>query len=259
MSAAHETGPVARAPYASVVRDLAAAQKAKASGAPPYSVYVNRPTGRLIAAAAYRAGLTPNAVTGISAVFTFSGVLVIAIVPPQWWLGLVAWLLLGVGYAFDSADGQLARLRGGGSFAGEWLDHVIDCIKISSLHLAVLVTAYLHFALPTPALLLVPLLFAIVAAGEFFTMILNDQLKRVAAGRTGQPPAATGRRSALRSALLIPTDYGIVCLVFLTLGAPPVFFVLYTLLLIANAGHFALALVKWFRDMRTLDAAGASR
>ena len=212
-----------------------------------------------MAAAAFRAGATPNVVTAISAVFTFAGIVVLAFVPPYWWTGVLVWLLLAVGYAFDSADGQVARLRGGGSFAGEWLDHVIDCIKISSLHLAVLITAFLHFGLPNPALLLVPIVFAVVAAAEFFTMILNDQLKRVAAGRTGQPPAATGRRSALRSALLIPTDYGIVCLVFLTLGAPPVFFVLYTLLLIANAGHFALALVKWFRDMRALDAAGASR
>lgn len=258
MTAAPETPSTGRGGYLSVVRDLASAQKARAAGAPPYSVYVNRPAGRLIAAAAYRAGLTPNVVTTISAVFTFSGIVVIASVPPQWWTGLLVWLLLAIGYAFDSADGQLARLRGGGSFSGEWLDHVVDCVKISSLHLAVLITAYLHFGLPSPALLLVPVVFSIVSGAEFFTMILNDQLKRVAAaGGTPTPPER--RRSALRSVLLAPTDYGILCLVFLTLGAPPVFFVVYTLMFVANLAHFALALVKWFGDMRTLDATNPAR
>ncbi|WP_374009477.1 CDP-alcohol phosphatidyltransferase family protein [Leifsonia sp. LS-T14] len=256
MTAAEGSVPSGRPRYLDVVRDLAAAQKAKAAGAPPYSIHVNRPAGRLIAAAAFRAGLTPNAVTAISAVFTFSGIALIAFVPPTWWLGVLTWLLLAVGYAFDSADGQLARLRGGGSFAGEWLDHVIDCVKISSLHLAVLITAYLHFGLPSAALLLVPLVFAIIAAAEFFTMILNDQLKRVAAAGTRTPPATSGgRRSLLRSVLLAPTDYGILCLIFLTLGAPPVFFVIYSLMFLGNLGHFALALVKWFGDMRALDAA----
>lgn len=258
MTATPRTPSRGRAGYLSVVRDLASAQKARAAGAPPYSVYVNRPAGRLIAAGAYRAGLTPNVVTAISAASTFSGIVVIAWVPPQWWVGVLAWLLLAVGYAFDSADGQVARLRGGGSFSGEWLDHVVDCVKISSLHLAVLITAYLHFGLPSPALLLVPLVFAIVAAAEFFTMILNEQLKR-AASAAGTPAPPERRRSALRSVLLAPTDYGILCLVFLTLGAPDVFFVLYALMFVANVAHFALALVKWFGDMRALDAARSPR
>jgi phosphatidylglycerophosphate synthase len=51
-----------------------------------------------------------------------------------------------VGYAFDAADGQLARLRGGGSLAGEWLDHMIDAAKVSSLHVAVAISVYRWFA-----------------------------------------------------------------------------------------------------------------
>ena len=58
--------------FADVVARLAAAQKPRAPGAPAYSIYVNRPLGRLLAAAAYLGGLTPNVVTVISAVFTFS-------------------------------------------------------------------------------------------------------------------------------------------------------------------------------------------
>ena len=76
-------GATTKEGFAQVVARLAAAQKARAPGAPAYSIYVNRPLGRLLAAAAYLAGLTPNAVTAISAVFTFSGIVIIALVPPS--------------------------------------------------------------------------------------------------------------------------------------------------------------------------------
>ncbi|MBF4637320.1 CDP-alcohol phosphatidyltransferase family protein [Clavibacter michiganensis] len=239
--------------YADVVRRLASAQKKAARGAPAYSIRVNRPAGRLLAAWAYRQGLTPNQVTAISAAFTFTGIALIALVQPAAWLGIAVWLLLAVGYAFDSADGQVARLRGGGSLSGEWLDHVVDCIKISSLHLAVLVSLFRWPATDSDAWLLVPVVYAIVAAASFFAMILNDQLKRVHQVSGATAPDA-GRSTLLRSLLVIPTDYGFLCIVFALLGAPVVFLAVYTLMMLANAGHLALASVKWFRDMGALDA-----
>lgn len=248
-------GTVAPESYRGTVRRLSAAQKTAAPGAPAYSIYVNRRLGRYLAAAAYRAGLAPNGVTAISAVFTFSGVLMLAIGEPGWWLGVSIWLLLAVGYALDSADGQVARLRGGGSPSGEWLDHVVDAVKISSLHLAVLVTAFSHFDLPSPAWLLIPVGFTIVAAVAFFAMILNDLLK--AKHSTGAAVAAR-RSTPWRSLLVIPTDYGILCLTFVLLGAPGLFFTVYTVIFAANAAFLALALRKWFRDMSALGAAAAS-
>lgn len=90
----------------------------------------------MIAAAAFQAGLTPNIVTLISATLTFTALALVALVEPSAWLGVGLALLLALGYAFDAADGQLARLRGGGSASGEWLDHMVDATKISCLHLA---------------------------------------------------------------------------------------------------------------------------
>jgi phosphatidylglycerophosphate synthase len=237
--------------YRATVARLASAQKGAARGAPAYSIYVNRKLGRFIAAGAYLAGLTPNAVTAVSAAFTFTGIVLLATVPPVWWLGVLVWVLLAVGYAFDSADGQVARLRGGGSAAGEWLDHVVDALKISSLHIAVLISAYRFFDLPSDAWLLVPIGFSIVANVTFFAMILNDQLKHVR-GRKGT--AESGGGSRLRSFLVIPTDYGLLCFVFVFLGAPVVFFAVYGVLFVANGGFLLLAAVKWFRDMVALDA-----
>jgi phosphatidylglycerophosphate synthase len=235
---------------ADTVRRLSAAQKG-AKGAPAYSRFVNRKLGRLLAALAFHAGLTPNAVTAVSAAFTATGIALLALVAPSWWLGLAVAGCLVVGYAFDAADGQLARLRGGGSPAGEWLDHMVDAVKISSLHLAVLVGAYRFELVERGAWLLVPLGFCIVSAVLFFGTILNEAL-RERHGAVTRAQATTERPSVLRSLLVVPTDYGLLCLVFLLLGAPAVFYGAYSFLFAATAGYLALACVKWFREIGRL-------
>ena len=239
--------------YSAALQRLGSAQKS-AKGAPAYSRFVNRRLGRYLAALAYVLGLTPNTVTAISGAFSFAGIAVLALVAPSWWVGIIVMLCLVIGYALDSADGQLARLRGGGSTAGEWLDHMIDATKISSLHLAVLIAAYRWFEFDSAAWLLVPIGFTVVAAVSFFGMILNDQLQR--AHQVGKPPAITaaGAPSTLRSLLVAPTDYGVLCLSFLLLGAPPVFFAVYCVLFAGSLGYLLLAAVKWFRVMQGLDA-----
>ncbi|TDW29953.1 CDP-alcohol phosphatidyltransferase family protein [Cryobacterium psychrophilum] len=248
-----ETGPPASETYRQTVQRLSSAQKSAARGAPAYSIYVNRRVGRYLAAGAYRLGLTPNMVTAVSAVFTFAGIALLAVGQPSWVLGISVWLLLALGYAFDSADGQVARLRGGGSASGEWLDHVVDSVKISTLHLAVLVTAFTHFSLSSPVWLLVPIGFTVVAAVSFFAMILNDLLK----AKHGSGAAPTGHSTVWRALLGAPTDYGLLCFAFVLLGAPWLFFLVYALLFVANLGYLVLALIKWFRDMNALGSVPA--
>ncbi|MQY03995.1 CDP-alcohol phosphatidyltransferase family protein [Actinomadura macrotermitis] len=235
---------------------LNSAQKT-AKGAPAYSRFVNRRLGRLLAAASYVAGLTPNQVTGISALFTFTGIALIALVDPAPWLGVAVCLALVVGYAFDAADGQLARLRGGGSKSGEFLDHMVDSLKISALHGAVLVSFYRFFDVAHAGYLLVPLGFTVVAAVMFFGMILKDLLARAHRAATGEaaPPAAAP--SALRSLLVIPTDYGLLCVAFLLLGAKAVFLPLYALIFAGNLLFLMAAAVKWFREVAALDRPAA--
>ncbi|MBX6768113.1 MAG: CDP-alcohol phosphatidyltransferase family protein [Actinomadura rubrobrunea] len=245
--------PNAAAPvgFRAALHRLASKQKS-AKGAPAYSRFVNRKLGRVLAALSYVLGLTPNQVTVISACFTFTGIALIALVEPAPWLGAAVCLALVVGYAFDSADGQLARLRGGGSASGEYLDHMVDAAKISSLHSAVLVSWYRFHDLDDPAWLLVPLGFTIVAAVMFFGMILKDLLAR--ARRTGPAPAPAAP-STLRSLLVVPTDYGLLCVAFLLLGFPRVFEPVYALLFAGNALFLLAASVKWFREVAGLDAA----
>ncbi|WP_020672572.1 CDP-alcohol phosphatidyltransferase family protein [Amycolatopsis nigrescens] len=237
--------------FTAALRRLPSAQKS-ARGAPAYSRFVNRPAGKYLAATAYRLGMTPNQVTAVSALFTFSGIAIIALVRPSPLLGIVVGAALALGYALDSADGQLARLTGGGSTSGEWLDHIVDSAKIASLHLAVLISYY-RFSDLDRAYLLVPVGFQVVAVITFFGLILGDQLRRQ--HRVDRSLPAGTRASTLRSLAVLPIDYGLLCLVFLLLGVQPLFSICYAVLFAANIGYLALALVKWFREMAALDSA----
>ena len=221
-------------------------------GAPPYSRWINRRLGRMLASVAYVCRLSPNQVTVLSAVATFSGLALVALVRPLWWLGLLVGVLLVLGYALDAADGQLARLRGGGSVAGEWLDHVVDATKICVLHAVVAVSIY-RFGPRHGWLLLIPLAYEAVACVFFFSFILVDKLRRE--NSAFRPPAAAQGGGLVQTFVALPTDYGILCIVFLFFGGRTVFLVLYGLMFAANALVLLAVLVKWWREMRLLDAA----
>src|SRR5215218_5718119 len=104
---------------------------------------------------------------------------------------------------------------------------MIDCAKNAAVHLAVLVSFY-RFADPaTPALLLLPAAFQLVVTVMFFGTVLTDQLRR---SRPGATPAAPERGSLVRSLLVAPADYGLLCLSFAAFGWRPVFVGLYVFL-----------------------------
>lgn len=238
--------------FRDALAQLRGAQKS-ARGGPPYSIFVNRPIGRVLAALAFRAGMTPDQVTGLSAVATFAGVGLLAAAPATWPTGVAVCVLLVLGYALDSADGQLARLRGGGSLRGEWLDHTVDSLKVVVVHLAVLVTFYLHLDLPS-GWLLVPLAFAVASSVHFFGMILVDLLARATRAELGLAAPAKVAPGASTALLKLPTDYGVFCLATALLGAHLLFVGVYTLLAAATVGYTLLVVVKWRRDVTALDA-----
>lgn len=241
--------------YREAHRRLAAAQKSR-KGGPAYSIYVNRPLGRRAAAAAHVVGLTPNGVTAISAVFSFSGIALIALGPSTVLTGIGVAALLVIGYALDAADGQLARLRGGGSVAGEWLDHMVDSGKVIALHGAVAIHLHRIDDLDE-RWLLVPLGYGVVSVVLFFAQLLNEQLAR---GRTAAAGGAQagGDASVLVALLKLPHDYGFLCLLFVLLGVHEVFVIAYAAFFAANTVYLALASRRWFRQMQSLDAGAAT-
>ena len=215
---------------------LASAQKPGA-GVPLYMRFVNRRLGRMIAAVAKRLGATPDQMTAASALLFAAAMVALVWIAPSISLALAVTVLLQLAFAFDSADGQLARLTGTGSAAGEWLDHVVDAARILLLHLGVAVCLYRHTDLET-AWLLLPLGFAFVASLRFFAQILGDQLMT-------SPWTAGGSRALLQT----PADPGVVNAAFLLWPWTPVFLVGYAVL---GAGNLVLLLATLRRRHRAL-------
>jgi phosphatidylglycerophosphate synthase len=209
---------------------LATAQKPGA-GVPFYMRAVNRPMGRVIAAVAGRIGATPDQMTAVSGLLFVAGMAVLAVFDPSVPVAVAVFVLLQLAFAFDSADGQLARLTGKGSVAGEWLDHVVDAARMLTLHLGVAVCLALHTDVE-PAWLLVPLAFAVLASVRFFAQILAEQLGGSTTGRLNG--STTGQTAPGGGWLQTPADAGVVNAVFLVWPWTSVFLVAYAALAAAN-------------------------
>jgi len=238
--------------YGDVVARLAAAQKSSIK-APAWTRWVNRPLGRRLAAGAFLLGLTPNQVTFVSAVFTFGALTTVALVPPSAAVAVTVSGALLLGYALDSADGQLARLRGGGSPLGEWLDHVTDSVKNASVHLVIAVSWFRFWEPAQDGWLVVPLAFSVVSTTFFFSLNLTHQFRR--AHRQGevhedQPAVQQPPAPVLPSLLTLPNDYGLLCVTFTLLATGTLFAGVYSALLVANFAFLAVGLAKWFVELR---------
>jgi phosphatidylglycerophosphate synthase len=233
---------------------LHAAQK-PAAGAPLYSRLVNRRAGRVLGAAAMTFGLGPQCLSLVSACFSFAGIALVAFAPPSVAVALGITGLLVVGYALDSSDGQVARATGRGSVFGEWLDHMIDAAKVASLHAAVCWSALNH-AGPDRRWAAVALAYGVVASVLFFGMILTDQLRRAAGVRKGA--ATSGSSDLVRALLVLPTDYGVLCLAFLLFATPSAFYPVYGLLAAANLLLLVVALSTWVGQLRRIDSAASA-
>lgn len=242
------TNQTERMTFAEAVAALAAAQKTSA-GVPAYLRYINRPLGRRAAALAYRLGLSPNNVTVLSGLTSLASMVVLVTVPPSWATGLIVAAGMVVGYALDSADGQLARLTRGGSLTGEWLDHVIDAARMPAVHLCVAIALF-RFGNIDSAYLLIPLGYSLVVTVTFFSVTLVGQMRaRVGVEQHVRRDGAETSASWLRSLATLPVDFGAVCLVFILWGEPIVFMIAYITLFVINFLHMALSVIRKYREL----------
>lgn len=233
----------------SEARATLAAHQKTAKGAPPYSRFINRRLGRVLAAGSYVAGLTPDQVTILSGLATGAGLVLIATLEPSVLTAILVVALLVLGYALDSADGQLARLRGGGSKAGEWLDHTFDSAKVVAIHLAVLISLYRFGELDDEWLLLIPIAFAITNTVLFFSWVLRDLLL---AGTEVATNAVAGDESpsVVTSLLRALEDYGVLMLVLLLLPNTTAFLIAYGALAAWSAAMTAAAIPRRYLALR---------
>ncbi len=225
---------------------LDAAQK-PGHGVPAYTRWVNRRGARVVAAAGAAGGLTPNQITAISMLFSVCGMAVLIACPPAPWVGLLTAVLLALGYLFDSADGQLARLTGTSSKTGEWIDHVADAFRSPAIHVAVAVAVVIYRG-DDRWLAVVALIYSLVTSGQFLSQILAEAFV-TGAGRTQR------RGGTMRSFVLLPTDPGVLCWWFVFWGIAPVFALGYTALAVVACLHSTVSLSRRYQDLRALDAA----
>ncbi len=209
-------------------------------GVSVYTLHVNRPWGRVLASVADVAGLTPNGVTVLSGISSMTAIVLLATRPASVGLGIGVAFLLMLGFALDSADGQLARLRGSGSQAGEFLDHMLDCLVKLTLHAAVLI-AWWSAGIGS-RWLLVPLGFQVAAVLLFFGGTLVGVMH-------ARPASEVASARRVRSWLLLPVDHGLLCLVFVLWGFPAAFAAVYTLLFLAYLLVLGALGRQWFREL----------
>ncbi len=62
----------------------------------------------------------------------------------------------------------------------------------------------------------------------------------------------------LRSLAILPSDYGALCLIFVTLAWPTVFLGLYVLMFLGSALLLAAAVLRWSATLRSIDRSHTS-
>lgn len=230
--------------YRTSLARLQGVQKSGA-GEPAYLRWVNRPLGARAAAIAYRLGLSPNQVTAISGVLSLGGLVAIAIGGTRPVVAVTATALLLLGFALDSADGQLARLAGAGSRSGEWLDHVVDSVRLPLAHLAIAIC--LFFAGAPLWSVGASLAFSLVASVWFFAATLASQLLTQQDSR--EADAASGAPAWVSFAKL-PFDTAALFFLVLLLPWLPVFLTGYAALLVLTITAALIALRRKFTSLR---------
>ena len=92
-----------------------------------------------IARALHSAGVSANAVTFAGLLITLAGSLLVALGQPA-----LALVVLLAGTLADTLDGQIARLSGGGTKLGSFLDSTFDRLSDASLSVSALIVAVTH-------------------------------------------------------------------------------------------------------------------
>ncbi|MDT0190146.1 CDP-alcohol phosphatidyltransferase family protein [Rothia terrae] len=233
--------------FRETLSQLNSAQK-PGNGVPAYTRWVNRRLARYFAAACVKFGISPNGVTAISSILSLIGILVLLLATPSFLSALTVAVLFALGYAMDSADGQVARVTGTSSPAGEWLDHVVDAIRTPAQHLAVLVGFIRfqdHWPLEGWALWWLPMAFSVLTVGYFMSQILAEQLRNNR--KTAAPPAG----GTMRSFINLHMDSGTFCWMFILWGWGLGFTVAYGLLFLAFFLTTAMSMRRKYVSLNT--------
>jgi len=224
------------------LRDFYAANR----GGGLYSEAVSQRLGAFIAYVSSRTPASPTILTLDNLLLGLAGsVTVVVLAPrmaagavPAWLVGLLALVLWQVAYAFDCADGQLARVTGQTSAAGARLDILCDVAVQISLVSALAATAEAQVP-ETPAWLLAAF------AGTWMVNLVTSVLQSSEKGAS----LITSRSMPVRVVKLV-RDYGaVIALAGLVLAVAPQWTIWFVgLFTLVNAGFLAASVLFAARD-----------
>ena len=209
---------------------------------PAYTLYVNRRLGRALAAACPN-WVTPNGLTLLGSAVSYGALCLLWVIPVGSRTLLSVGILLVLAFALDSADGQLARLRRSWSVFGGWLDHVLDAGRTCLIHISV--AAFFVRSDQSFGTLVVSAVFLVSAILPYTGMLIVD-----AARDKGTMSKPNMRATPVRSWVLLPTDYGILCALFLLTPWPRLFTAGYALLAVGSAIYCVAYMIKKVRELR---------
>ena len=211
-----------------------------------YSEALSQRLGAQISVGAHKRGLVPTVLTvvnlGLGCLVSF---VVIAAAGPvadheiwAWPIGLLALIGWQLAYAFDCADGQLARVTGQTSAAGARLDILCDVAVQISLVSALAATAEAQVP-ETPAWLLAAF------AGTWMVNLVTSVLQSSEKGAS----LITSRSMPVRVVKLV-RDYGaVIALAGLVLAVAPQWTIWFVgLFTLVNAGFLAASVLFAARD-----------
>ena len=179
----------------------------------------------------------------MSFLVTCAGVVVIALLPARFELMVVAYLLLAFAYVLDSADGFVARLTHTASSAGEWLDHVLDAIKVCLFHGALLVV-FMRADIGD----YIGVLVALIALSAHLCMFFAETLflKLSVESRAGEPRGPT----QLGRLIFFPLDWGVMIMVVMLTPWYDAFLLAYGALAMLLMTALLTRSVRYFRRLR---------
>ena len=196
-----------------------------------YSAAVSQRVGAVLAASAGNAGIHPSVLTLASLTVGVASSVIAgyAGVRGSWPLGLFALFGWQLAYAFDCADGQLARTAGQTSPYGARTDVLVDFAVQTSV-VAAVVTIVDHYQHPHPAVL--------AAYATLWVVSLFMSVLASGAGAT----SLIGSSSTPVQVLKLVRDYGFVILVLgLLVTLAPRYTIAFLIFYTAFNGLFLLA------------------
>ncbi len=134
-------------------------QERYSGGGNPWTLYVNRNLGAILAYLSYKSQLSPNQVTLLSLITSLTAHLLYYFLPNTFVSYFLLIAIYQIAYSFDCADGQLARVIQQSSYLGKWLDVAIDLFSILCLPLVMVIYNAVHYQ-ESVVFILLGLLFA---------------------------------------------------------------------------------------------------